>query len=172
MKKTNCQVMVLLVSTLLIACERGSSYSDLESFVSSAGEGLVGQVDPLPAMKPYESFAYAAFDIPSPFAPRKNEQVHHVSSDLQPDLSRRREFLESYPLESLQMVGSLERNETFYGVIKSPEGTLYRVAVGNYLGQDFGQIRQISESEIRLREIIQDGVSEWTERVSTLMLKN
>lgn len=172
MKRANCQTMVLLASTLLIACESGSNYSDLEAFVSTAGEGLAGHVDPLPAVKTYESFTYTAFDIPSPFAPRKNEQVHHVSSDLQPDLNRRKEFLESYPLESLQMVGSLEQNEIFYGVIKSPEGTLYRVAVGNYLGQDFGQIRQISESEIRLREIIQDGVNEWTERISTLMLKN
>lgn len=172
MNKVNRQIMMLLLSALLVACEGGSSYSDLEAFVSTAGEGLAGHVDPLPAVKTYESFTYTAFDIPSPFAPRKNEQVQHVSSDLQPDLNRRKEFLESYPLESLQMVGSLEQNEIFYGVIKSPEGTLYRVAVGNYLGQDFGQIRQISESEIRLREIIQDGVNEWTERVSTLMLKN
>jgi type IV pilus assembly protein PilP len=172
MNKVNRQIMMLLLSALLVACEGGSNYSDLEAFVSTAGEGLVGHVDPLPEVKTYESFTYTAFDIPSPFTPRKNEQVQHVSSDLQPDLNRRKEFLESYPLESLQMVGSLEQNEIFYGVIKSPEGTLYRVAVGNYLGQDFGQIRQISESEIRLREIIQDGVNEWTERVSTLMLKN
>ncbi|MDC8444413.1 MAG: pilus assembly protein PilP [Nitrosomonas sp.] len=172
MKRANCQMVMLLFSTLLIACEGDSSYSDLEAFVSTAGEGLAGHVDPLPAVKAYEPFTYTAFEIPSPFAPRKNEQMLHVSSDLQPDLNRRKEFLESFPLESLQMVGSLEQNEIFYGVIKSPEGTLYRVTVGNYLGQDFGQIRQISESEIRLREIIQDGVNEWTERVSTLMLKN
>lgn len=172
MKRANCLIMMLLLSTLLTACEGDSSYSDLEAFVSTAGEGLVGHIDPLPEIKSYESFAYTAFEIPSPFAPRKNEQAQHASSDLQPDLNRRKEFLESYPLESLQMVGSLEQNEIFYGVIKSPEGTLYRVAVGNYLGQDFGQIRQISESEIRLREIIQDGVNEWTERISTLMLKN
>ncbi|MBX3640831.1 MAG: pilus assembly protein PilP [Nitrosomonas sp.] len=168
----NCRIMLLMVTTLFIACEHGSSYSDLEAFISTAGDGLTGHVDPLPEVKPYESFTYAAFDIPNPFVPRKNEQAHHVSSELQPDLNRRKEFLESYPLESLQMVGSLERDKAFFAVIKSPEGTLYRVAVGNYLGQDFGQIRQISESEVKLREIIQDGVNEWTERISTLMLKD
>ncbi len=172
MKWMNCRFMLLLVTTLLIACERGGGYSDLEVFVNTAGEGLKGYVDPLPEMKTHESFTYAAFDILSPFAPRKNEQVHNTGSGIQPDLHRRKEFLESYPLESLRMVGSLERNEAFFAVIQSPEGTLYRVAVGNYLGQDFGQIRQISESEIKLREIIQDGVNEWTERVSTLMLKD
>lgn len=172
MKRVNYRFMVLLIMTLLTACERDSGYSDLEAFVNTAGEGLQGYVDPLPEVKPYESFTYAAFDIPSPFAPRKNEKTHNTGSGIQPDLHRRKEFLESYPLESLQMVGSLERNAVFFAVIKSPEGTLYRVAVGNYLGQDFGQIRQISESEIKLREIVQDGVNEWTERISTLMLKD
>ncbi len=172
MKRVNCLFMALLVTALLMACESDSSYSDLEAFVNTAGNGLQGQVDPLPEVKTYESFTYAAFDIPNPFAPRKNELAPNIGSGIQPDLHRRKEFLESYPLESLEMVGTLEQNAAFFAVIKSPEGTLYRVAVGNYLGQDFGQIRQISESEIKLREIVQDGANEWTERISTLMLKD
>lgn len=163
---------MLLVSLLLVACEGSSDYSDLESFVSTAGDGLKGHVDPLPEVKIFESFTYAAFDMSSPFVPRKNEQAGNLANGIKPDLDRRKEFLEGYPLESLEMVGSLERDKSHFAVIKSPEGTLHRVTIGNYLGQDFGQIRQISESEIKLREIIQDGVSEWTERISTLMLKD
>jgi len=162
---------ILVTTILLTACEN-SDHSDLESFISNAGNGLRGQVDPLPEVKSYEFFSYDAFEIPSPFAPRKNEQVQSSSNGIKPDLVRRKEFLESFPLESLEMVGSLEQNEIIYAVVKTPEGSLLRVGVGNYLGQDFGKIKQILESQIELRELVQDGVNEWTERVSTLMLKN
>ncbi len=162
---------ILVTITLLTACEN-SNHSDLETFISNAGNGLRGQVDPLPEVKSYELFSYDAFEIPSPFAPRKNEQVQSSSNGIKPDLVRRKEFLESFPLESLEMVGSLEQNETIFAVVKTPEGNLLRVGVGNYLGQDFGKIKQISESQVELRELVQDGVNEWTERVSTLMLKN
>ncbi|HBV21694.1 MAG TPA: pilus assembly protein PilP [Nitrosomonas sp.] len=162
---------ILVATILLTACEN-SDHSDLESFISNAGNGLRGQVDPLPEVKSYEFFSYDAFEIPSPFAPRKNEQVQSSSNGIKPDLVRRKEFLESFPLESLEMVGSLEQNEIIYAVVKTPEGSLLRVGVGNYLGQDFGKIKQILESQIELRELVQDGVNEWTERVSTLMLKN
>lgn len=172
MKKMNRRILLLMVSTLFVACENSSDYGDLESFVSTAGEGMKGHVDPLPEVKTFESYTYNAFDLSNPFVPRKNEQVNNSVNGIKPDLNRRKEFLEGYPLESLQMVGSLERDKTHFAVIKSPEGTLHRVSVGNYLGQDYGQIRQISESEIKLREIIQDGVNEWAERVSTLMLKD
>jgi len=172
MKKINSRILLLLISSLLVACESSSDYSDLESFISTAGEGMKGHVDPLPEVKTFESFTYAAFDLSSPFVPRKSEQVSNSTNGIRPDLTRRKEFLEGYPLESLEMVGSLERNRSSFAVIKSPEGTLHRVTIGNYLGQDYGEIRQISESEIKLREIIQDGVNEWTERISTLMLRN
>lgn len=164
-------LMILVVSATLMACEKGD-HSDLDEFINNAGNGLRGQVDPLPEVKSFEFFSYGAFDISSPFVPRRNEQVQNSNDGIKPDLTRRKEFLESFPLESLEMVGSLEQNEVIYGVVKTPEGSLLRVSVGNYLGQDFGRIKQISESQIKLRELVQDGINEWTERISTLMLKN
>ena len=163
--------VILASTTLLIACDNGG-HSDLDTFINNAGNGLRGQVDPLPEVKSYEFFSYDAFEIPSPFVPRKNEQVQNSSNGIKPDLVRRKEFLESFPLESLEMVGSLEQNEIIYAVVKTPEGNLLRVSVGNYLGQDYGRVKQISESQIELKELVQDGVNEWTERISTLMLKN
>lgn len=156
---------------MLTACGQ-NDYNDLEAFIQSSGEGLHGRVDPLPEVKHYESFTYNAFDLSNPFAPRKNDQVQSVANGIQPDLARRKEVLESYPLESLAMVGSLQQNDIIYALIKSPEGTLYRVKIGNHLGQNFGRISQISESEVKLLEIVQDGVNEWVERTSALMLKN
>lgn len=171
MREMKCRVLLFAATALLIACDN-SDYSDLEEFVNNAGNGLRGQVDPLPEVKSYEFFTYEAFEIPSPFIPRKNEKAQSSGNGLRPDLARRKEFLESFPLESLEMVGSLERNDSIFAVIESPEGTLHRVTVGNYLGQDFGEIKQISESQIKLRELVQDGVNEWTQRISTLMLKD
>lgn len=129
-------------------------------------------MDPVPEIRHYKSFAYNAFDLSNPFVPRKNDQVQNVSDGIRPDLTRRKEILESYPLESLAMVGSLQQSDMIYALIKSPEGTLHRVKTGNYLGQNFGRISHISESEVKLQEIVQEGVNEWVERVSVLMLKN
>ncbi|MCB1947662.1 MAG: pilus assembly protein PilP [Burkholderiales bacterium] len=164
-------IAILAITALFTACEN-NDHDDLAAFISNAGKGLRGQVDPLPEVKSYKFFTYDAFEMPSPFEPRKNEQAQSTGSGIKPDLTRRKEYLESFPLESLEMVGSLEQNEDIYAVVKTPEGSLLRVGIGNYMGQDFGRINQISESQIKLRELVQDGVNEWTERISTLMLKN
>ena len=169
----NIFLLVLLIITVMMitACSE-NGYSDLEAFVNESGKGLEGQIDPLPEVKPYKHFTYQAFDIPNPFLPRKSDQAQNTMSGIQPDLNRSKEVLESYSLESLSMVGSLQREESIFALIKSPDGTLHRVKKGNYLGQNFGKIDHISEAEVKLVEIVQGGVNEWTERTSALMLKN
>ena len=163
-------LVLLIISLMMTACSQ-NSYNDLEAFIKDAGNGLHGQIDLVPEVKPYKHFAYQAFDIPTPFLPRKSDQAQSIMSGIQPDLNRHKEVLESYPLESLSMVGSLQREELIFALIKSPDGTLHRVKKGNYLGQNFGRIDHISESEVKLVEIVQGGVNEWTEQVSALMLK-
>ena len=157
--------------TMMTACAQ-NDYADLEAFIHSSGDGLHGQIDPLPEVRSHQYFTYEAFDIPSPFVPRKNDQAQTITSGIQPDLNRYKEVLESYPLESLSMVGSLQQHGIISALIKSPDGTLHRVKIGNHLGENFGKINQISEAEVKLSEIVQDGVNEWTERTSALMLKN
>lgn len=165
------QLLSILFPLLLTACSEGN-YNDLDKFIMDSGKGLYGQIDPVPEVKPHTHFTYEAFDIPSPFFPRQNEQAERMSGGLKPDLKRQREVLENFPLESLDMVGSLEKNKEIFALIISPDGVLHRVTVGNHLGQNFGQIADISESEVMLKEIVQDGVNDWTERVSTLMLEH
>ncbi len=161
---------LLMVSLLIIGCSE-VDYSDLDEFIKSSGHGLRGQVDPVPGVKPHKHFTYNAFEISSPFIPRQNELVKNESSELQPDLGRRREALENFALESLKMVGSLQQNEKVFALINSPDGILHRVSIGNYLGKDFGRIAGISESEITLKEIVQDSVDDWSERISSLILE-
>ncbi len=161
----------VIALTMMSACSQ-NDYSDLEAFVHSSGDGLQGKIDPLPEVRPHQFFTYQAFDITSPFVPRKNDQAQSIASGIQPDVNRHKEVLESYPLESLSMVGSLQRQEIIFALIKSPDGTLHRVKIGNHLGQNFGKINQISEAEVKVSEIVQDGVNEWIERSSAIMLKN
>jgi len=169
MIKNSYRLLVLTIYLMIVACS-SADYSDLDTFIANSGEGLRGQVDPLPEVKQHHSFTYKAFDISNPFVPRRSEQVRSAGSGIQPDLNRRKEALENFPLESLSMVGSLEKDGHIFALVKSPEGTLHRVKEGNYLGQDFGKINGIAESEIKVVEIVQDGVDEWMERSNKLML--
>jgi type IV pilus assembly protein PilP len=148
-----------------------SSHEDLRAWMAEQGKNVRGKLDPLPQIKPYEAFAYNDFDLPDPFKPRKIEPTKGEStSKLAPDLSRRREPLEAYPLEALSMVGTLEKGKALYALVKTPERDIYQVRQGNHLGQNFGVVVGISDTEIKLKELMQDGSGDWSERSSTLNL--
>jgi type IV pilus assembly protein PilP len=165
----NRGLMLAALACLLLAGCGADSYKDLRDWMAEQGKGVKGKLDPLPQMRPYEPFAYNAFDLPDPFKPRKIEPTKG-GSKLAPDFNRRREPLESYPLESLNMVGTLERGKTTYALVRTPDKDLYQVRQGNYVGQNFGVVTNVSDAEIRLRELVQDGAGDWTERSSTLQL--
>ena len=158
----------ICIGFLLVGCG-GESHQDLRTWMQEQGKGVRGKLDPLPQVKPYEPFAYNAFDLPDPFRPRKVEPLKG-SSKLAPDLNRRKEPLEAYPLESLQMVGTMQRGRATYALVRTTERDIYQVKVGNYIGQNFGVIIGITDNEIRLKELVQDGTGDWTERSSTLQL--
>ncbi|MFO1395840.1 MAG: pilus assembly protein PilP [Burkholderiales bacterium] len=159
-----------LVAALLVAGCGGESHQDLRTWMAEQGKGARGKLDPLPQIKPYDPFAYNAFDLPDPFKPRKIEPTKGASK-LAPDLTRRREPLEAYPLEDLKMVGTLEKNKTVYALVRTRDGDVYQVKAGSYLGQNYGVVTTIGEGEIKLKELIQDGAGDWTERSSTLQLQ-
>jgi type IV pilus assembly protein PilP len=156
----------LAVAALLAGCG-GQTHQDLREWMASQGKGVKGRLDPLPTIRPYEPFAYNAFDLPDPFKPRK---VETKGGKLAPDLTRRREPLESFPLESLAMVGTIEKGRALYALVKTPEKDIYQVRQGNYLGQNYGVVIGISDSDIKLKELVQDGAGDWTERSSALNL--
>lgn len=89
---------------------------------------------------------------------------------MQPDMDRPREPLESYPLESLKYVGVMSRKKVSFAIILV-DGALYQVRVGNYMGQNFGVITKITDSELTLKELIQDSAGDWVERESSLLLQ-
>lgn len=160
---------------IVVAGCGGEQFSDLKDFVKNSGNDLRGRVEPIPEVKQFEPFAYNAFDLSDPFKPRKTIADTRSSSGPgggpRPDMNRHKEALEAFPLESLQMVGTLEQKQVRFALIKTPDNNLYRVKSGNYLGQNFGVVTSISESTVTLKEVIQDSSSgSWTERTSSLQL--
>lgn len=165
-----CRVVVVaFAACALVAGCGGESRQDLVNWMSAQGKGVRGHLEPIPQIKPYEPFTYNDFDLPDPFKPRKVEPAK-TQSKLAPDLTRRKEPLEAYPLESLSMVGTIDRGKTHYALIRTPEHDIYQVHDGNHIGQDYGVIVGITDSEIKLKELVQDGSGDWSERTSTLNL--
>jgi len=160
---------VVAVALLAAGCG-GESHQDLRDWMREQGKGAQGKLEPLPQIRPYEPFAYNAFDLPDPFKPRKIEPTKG-SDRFAPDLTRRREPLEGFPLESLSMVGTLARDKTMYALVRTPEKDIYQVRSGNFMGQNFGVVTGISDTEIKLKELVQDSAGDWTERSSTLQLQ-
>jgi type IV pilus assembly protein PilP len=164
MKRLASIVIVMVLS----GCG-GGSMDDLKTFVAETGKDSQGKIEPLPEVKPYESFSYNAFDLPDPFKPRKLSTGG--GGGLQPDLNRPKEPLEAFSLETLKMVGVLSQNGVINAVIKTPDNAIYHIKKGNYVGQNFGLVTQITDSEVTLREVVQDSAGDWSERTSTLVLQ-
>ena len=163
---------VIALAFVLAACG-GESHQDLKEELKKLTADLRGRVDPLPVVKPYQPVPYTANDLPDPFGPAKIELVTKkggVGGGTRPDTNRPREPLEAFPLESLKMVGVLERNKQFEALVRA-DASIYRVKPGNYMGQNFGLVTGITENQIQVRELIQDAAGDWTERVSALQLQ-
>ena len=178
-KKTHSQkstpvltVLCLCLPAFLTSCSSDNT-SDLQTYITSIKARPKGRIKPLPEITPYEGFSYVADvqGLRSPFRP-DTPQASGGGSGPRPDVDRSREYLESFPLDSLGMVGTLHINETLYGLVQTSDGLIHRVIPGNYLGQNDGRITEISESEIGLVEIISDGIGGYIERDAAVSLSD
>ena len=170
--KPRYPLAIALACLALVSCS-GEQHSDLRQFVKDSDSMPRGRIPPLPEVKPYEPFEYAAFDLLDPFVARKIEapKLANVPGALQPPKDHRKGPLEAFPLENLKMVGTLQQLKNFYALIKTPDNNLYRVKPGDFMGQNFGRIIDINESAVKLKELIQDSGSEWKEEERTLLLQ-
>lgn len=159
-----------LVAASLSAC--GGANNDLRAYIDEVKARPGGRIDPLPPVEPAPTFAYEPGTRRSPFMPP--EPQRRVSNDPNavdgPDRNRPREHLENFPLDTLRMVGTLADRRASFGLVQSNDGLVHRVRVGDHMGQNFGRIVEISDSEIKLMEVISDGLGGYLERPAAIGL--
>ncbi len=156
-----------LAAILLAGCSGG--HDELKQWLADVKTRPGGRVDPLPEVKPYETYTYDAHNTRSPFV---QSAPSATTGSVRPDSRRNREFLEQYSLDTLAMVGTLKRGGRQYGLVQTKDGLIHRVLPGQYMGQNDGRIADISESKISLIEIVPDGMGGYMERPAALGLKN
>lgn len=163
------RLKIIALALLVSACgpDKGD---DLDQFMAEAGNDMRVRVEPLPEVKPYIPMQYNEDGaLNDPFKARK---ATAKTGALQPDLNRPREALEAFPLESLKYVGMLSKSKMKFALVSTPENNVQQVKIGNYIGQNFGIVTDITENSVVLKEIVQDEISgDWTERTSSLDLQ-
>ncbi len=161
-----------LVTFLLTACSSSSDQQDLRDFMAETKRRPQGQIDPLPAFKPYQPFVYAAMTLRSPFErPTPIERDAKGGRAVEPDLNREKEYLENFNIASLKMVGTLAKAGRLWALIDDGQGKVTPVTVGNYLGKNFGKIISTEKTQVAVMEIIADGSSGWVERPKYIKLE-
>lgn len=131
-------------------------------------------VPPLTEPKTFVPYAYAAQEEADPFSPNKLlaelAKANNRGGGLRPDTERRKEFLESFPLDTVKMVGTLQKSNVIYALLQVDK-LVYQVKPGQHVGQNFGLITSVSDDAISVREIVQDAAGDWVERMSKLELQ-
>lgn len=159
---------------VLTACSDGG-VQEVREWMDETRKQTVVAVPKLTEPKKFTPFVYAAKEDLDPYNPIKlitalAKLKANSGSGIEPDLERRREPLESYPLDTLKMVGTLEKPGLSYALIQV-EKTVFQAKVGQYVGQNFGMITKITDAEVEIKEIVRDAAGEWTERKATLELQ-
>ena len=165
----------------LIAALAGCSASgqeELQQWMTEQRNQTKPKVQPIPEPKKFTPQAYTQEAATDPFSNQKltealkrdSSQVSANAGLVAPELARRKEPLESFPLDSMSMVGSLLKVGQPVALVKV-DNLLYQVRAGNYLGMNYGKITKVGETEVTLREIVQDASGEWIERIAKLQLQ-
>jgi type IV pilus assembly protein PilP len=165
-------LLLALTLVILTGCS-SDGLDDLRDFVKNAHADRKPKIEPLPEIKPYEAFAYAATDLTNPFSPTnlRPQSLQAKMSGPRPDMNRRKEPLEDFPLDALKMVGTLSKGKQSWGIIQTTEGAVYRVQSGNHLGQNFGRITRVTDDKIDLVELVQGALGEWVEREASIAIQ-
>lgn len=174
MKRIDMRIPLLLCAAVTAAgCARGVTSKpgdapNLEQWVAEVRAKPAPPLDPLPVMQQFETFEYAAQSLRDPFSRAFSDDGG--SSGPRPDSARRKQPLEAFPLDSLDMVGTLGRGAGLVGLVLAPDKVTYRIRPGTYLGQSDGRVTAIYEDRIELVELVPDGAGGWLERPATVAL--
>lgn len=175
----NCarKFLPILASALVAGCAP-SNESELRQWMDEVRQQVRPIVQTVPEPKEFAPYSYESRGLIDPFdvdkvvaAVSRQQQVRATASTIRPDLERRRETLEGFPLDQIRMVGTMRQSDVEVALLQSG-GTTHMVRAGNYVGQNFGLITRISETEVQIKEIVQDAAGEWVERPTKLELQD
>ncbi len=159
----NVRLMLgLLAALMLTAC--GGGMGDLEAYVAEVKQRPGGRIDPLPQITPYETFDYSVDGLRSPFVRARSVTKNAAASGPTPVKNRNKEYLEQFSLDTLSMVGTLEREGKTYGLVQTSDGLVHRVLPGNYVGQNDGRVVTINDSRIEIEELVSNGIGSFFKR--------
>ena len=164
LKSWRMMAVAALCGSVLAGCSGRDA--DLQSFIDATRKEPGGRVEPLPEIKPYDSYVYSSGALRSPFVPGGSRGAN---SGPRPD-NRNHEFLEQFSLDTLRMVGTIKLSGQSYGLVQVADGRVQRVLVGNHLGQNEGRITDIVANKISLIELVPDGLGGYIERPAALAL--
>jgi len=170
MHKPKAALVAVLFAGLLGGC--GGDTSDLRDYVAEVKARKSSDIEPIPQIKPYEPYAYSVEGQREPFTPitQAASGPERSTSTLSPDFGRNREALEEFPLDALRMAGTLKIAGANYALVKAPDGIVHRVRVGDHMGQNFGQIVAIDDTEVRMVEIVPDGLGGYMKRAAAIAI--
>lgn len=158
----------ILLGCLMLAACGGEDHQDLRQWMKESTKDFKGKIPPLPEIKSFPTVAYEAGDLVEPYNASKIEPERKAGGGgIKPDLDRRKEPLEAYPLESLKMVGTLTKGKMVHALVQADKN-LHQVKIGNYMGQNFGIITDINETEVQLKELVPDSLGDYTDRKSVV----
>ncbi|MDP1607649.1 MAG: pilus assembly protein PilP [Rhodocyclaceae bacterium] len=165
---------LLLLATVLSGCG-DAEHQDIKQWMDESSRDLRGRVKPLPELKPFPRITYEAHDQMDPFSANRVEpEKREGGGGARPDFDRPREQLENFPLESLQFIGLVSKTKSKdRHALVQVDGVVYQARKGNHMGQNFGRIVAVTDTEIILKEIVQDPTgqtTDWVERQMTLQL--
>jgi type IV pilus assembly protein PilP len=171
----NIRMLAVALTAVLLAGCSASDVKEVQDWMAQVKKDTRVQVVPLSEPKTFIPFAYTTRDATDPFSPNKllAELARAAESDnskYKPDMERRKELLEAYPLDTFAMVGVLQKGGINYAMLQI-DRAVYQVKVGQRIGQNYGLVTSVTEGAINIKEVVQDAGGEWVERVSKLELQ-
>ena len=165
------KILALTLGSVVMLSGCNGNLNDLQDYVSQQKTKPATPIDPIPEVKPYLRYEYPGHEKdPFDFAMLAPSAAPVIDSGIKVDTSRVPEFLEGYPLDSLRMVGTVNKDKTLWALVKIPDGAVQSVKAGNFMGQNFGKVVSIDESKMELKEIVSNGLGGYKERETTVVL--